>query len=153
MNASSTSSSSEVKKGETMLDTQFATAGSRALNSSGLLRGSSPESNAGAAKRFRNERLTTVIGPLPRSERCGRGRQGGPMNNESITFAVQEPYAAVVCGNTIAGATPLEALGRALGYTQKELALAGDVLNRFVWQSPVGEDSEQTLGDKVRKAA
>jgi hypothetical protein len=75
------------------------------------------------------------------------------MNNESINFAAQESYAAVICEQTIAGAAPLEALGRALGYTQKELAIAGDVLSRFVWHSPVGDDSEQTLEDKVRKAA
>ncbi len=75
------------------------------------------------------------------------------MNNESITFAAQVPYAAVICERTIASAAPMEALGRALGYTQKELAIAGDVLSRFVWQRPVGDDSEQTLEDKARKAA
>jgi hypothetical protein len=74
------------------------------------------------------------------------------MNNESINFAAQEPYAAVICEQTIASAATLEALGRALGYTQKELALAGDVLSRFVWHSPVGDDGEQTLEDP-RKAA
>ena len=30
----------------------------------------------------------------------------------------------------------LEALGRILGYTQKQLALAGDTLSRFSWRSP-----------------
>ncbi len=75
------------------------------------------------------------------------------MNNESINFAAQEPYAAVICEQTIASATPLEALGRALGYTQKELAIAGDVLSRFVWQRPSGDDGEQTLEAKARQAA
>ena len=99
------------------------------------------------------ERLTAVIGPLLRSERRGRGTQGGPMKNESIAFAVKEPYATSNCEKIGAGVMPLEVLGRSLGYTRKELVVAGEVLNRFVWRRPVSDDSEKTLEDKAHKAA
>jgi hypothetical protein len=75
------------------------------------------------------------------------------MKNESITFARKEPSATTVCEKIGAGVAPLEALGRALGYTQKELAFAGNVLNRFVWRYPVSADHEKTLEDKAHKAA
>jgi len=55
------------------------------------------------------------------------------MNNPCIRLAVTESYAVPACAQT-AGAAPLEALGRALGYTERELALAGEVLNRFMWR-------------------
>jgi hypothetical protein len=56
---------------------------------------------------------------------------GDPMKNESITVTANESYAAFVCGKADAGAAPLEAVGRALGYTEKEFAIASDILNRF----------------------
>ena len=73
------------------------------------------------------------------------------MKNESITLAVNNPYAAVARGKASAGVAPVEAVGRALGYTDKELLLAGDVLNRLVWRYPVSD--EKTLEAKAHKAA
>jgi len=75
------------------------------------------------------------------------------MKNESITLAVNEPYAAVVPGKASTGVAPVEAVGRALGYTEKELLLAGDVLNRLVWRYPVSDDREKTLEARTHKAA
>ena len=63
------------------------------------------------------------------------------MNNESI-FAVEESNSAVVGGKFSAGEAPLEAVGRSLGYTRKELDLAGDVLTRFVWRYPAEPSRE-----------
>jgi hypothetical protein len=51
-------------------------------------------------------------------------------------FAAKKPCAATVRGETTVGATPVEVVARALGYTQKELLLAADVLNRFAWRYP-----------------
>jgi len=34
----------------------------------------------------------------------------------------------------------LEALGRILGYTDKQLAATGDILSRFTWRSPLQYD-------------
>jgi hypothetical protein len=90
------------------------------------------------------DKLIAVIGRLLRFERPGRGTQflqGGPMNNESI-LAVKDPNAALVCGKSSAAEAPLEAVGRSLGYTRKELDLAGDVLTRFVWRYPAEPSRE-----------
>ncbi len=73
------------------------------------------------------------------------------MKNESITLAVNKTYAAAVRGKASASVAPVEAVGRALGYTEKELLLAGDVFNRFVWRSPASD--EKTLEAKAHKAA
>ena len=48
------------------------------------------------------------------------------MKNEAITTAVEEHYAAVARGETAACAAPLEHVAKAIGYTDEELALAGD---------------------------
>jgi hypothetical protein len=102
------------------------------------------------------DKLTAVIGPLLRSERPGGGTQrpeGVPMKNKSITLAVEEPYAAVVGGE--AGTAPLEAVGRALGYSEKELVLAADVLNRFAWRRPAEpsrKDANATEAGRNRAA-
>jgi len=100
------------------------------------------------------DKLTAAIGPLLRSERRGRRTQGGgPMKNESISLAVDKSSTAVVRGKASAGVAPVEAVGRALGYTEKELLLAGEVLNRLVWRYPVSDDREKTLEAKAHKAA
>jgi len=102
------------------------------------------------------DKLTAVIAPLLRSERPGVGTQrpeGVPMKNKSITLAVEEPYAAAVGGE--AGTAPVEAVGRALGYTEKELVLAADVLNRFAWRYPAEpspQDANLTDADRNRAA-
>ena len=75
------------------------------------------------------------------------------MKNESITLAVDKSSTAVVRGKASAGVAPVEAVGRALGYTEKELLLAGEVLNRLVWRYPVSDDREKTLEAKAHKAA
>jgi hypothetical protein len=51
-------------------------------------------------------------------------------------FAVKNPCAAIVREEPTEGAAPVEVVARALGYTQKELLLAADVLNRFAWRHP-----------------
>lgn len=48
------------------------------------------------------------------------------MKNESITNAVQEHYASVARGETSACGGPVEDVARSIGYTDEELALAGD---------------------------
>ncbi|MGA2960834.1 MAG: hypothetical protein ABSD96_04125 [Candidatus Korobacteraceae bacterium] len=58
------------------------------------------------------------------------------MKNESITRAVKESSAAVACGKERPGVVPIAAVSRALGYTESELFIAGDILNRFVWRYP-----------------
>jgi hypothetical protein len=49
-------------------------------------------------------------------------------------FAVKKPCAARVREEPRVGAAQVEAVARALGYTEKELLLAADVLNRFAWR-------------------
>lgn len=98
-------------------------------------------------------KLTAAIDRLLRFERTGRGTQGGPMKNESIAFDVQEPYATAICEQAVEVVAPLEALGRSLGYTEKELFLAGNVLNRFAWRYPASDNREKNLAARVRKAA
>ena len=48
------------------------------------------------------------------------------MKNESITTAVEEHYAAVARGETSACCGPLDHVARSIGYSDEELALAGD---------------------------
>ena len=51
-------------------------------------------------------------------------------------FAAKKSCAATVVEAPRAGAAQVEAVARALGYTEKELLLAGNVLNRFAWRYP-----------------
>jgi arsenite methyltransferase len=48
------------------------------------------------------------------------------MKNEAITTAVEEHYAAVARGETSACGAPVEDVARSIGYSDEELALAGD---------------------------
>ena len=48
------------------------------------------------------------------------------MKNEAITTAVEEHYAAVARGETSACGAPVDDVARSIGYTDEELALAGD---------------------------
>ena len=48
------------------------------------------------------------------------------MKSESITTAVEEHYAAVARGETSACGAPVEDVARSIGYSDEELALAGD---------------------------
>jgi SAM-dependent methyltransferase len=48
------------------------------------------------------------------------------MKNEAITDAVQEHYASVARGETSACGAPVEDVARSIGYSEEELALAGD---------------------------
>ncbi len=48
------------------------------------------------------------------------------MKNENVTLAVEEHYAAVARGEASACAIPTEDLARSIGYSDEELALAGD---------------------------
>ncbi len=48
------------------------------------------------------------------------------MKNESITTAVREHYGSVARGEASACGAPVEDVARAIGYTEEELALAGD---------------------------
>jgi SAM-dependent methyltransferase len=48
------------------------------------------------------------------------------MKNDTITIAVEEHYAAVARGEASACAVPTHELARTIGYTDEELALAGD---------------------------
>jgi len=104
------------------------------------------------------DKLAAVIGPLLRSERPGGGTEHpleDPMKNKSITLAVKEPYAAVVGGEASVGVAPVEAVGRALGYTEKELVFAADVLNRFAWRypsEPSPKDANSTEAGRNRAA-
>ncbi len=58
------------------------------------------------------------------------------MKNESMTLTMEEPYTAVTCGTSSADLAPVEAVGRALGYTRMEQSFAADVLSRFAWSYP-----------------
>ncbi len=69
------------------------------------------------------------------------------MTNECIPVYLAQPSVAPVPREPAAEAAPLEALGRILGYTDKQLALAGDVLSRFAWRSPsqpAGHSAQKT---------
>ena len=48
------------------------------------------------------------------------------MKNETITAAVQDHYAAVARGEASACGAPVDEVARSVGYTDEELALAGD---------------------------
>ncbi len=48
------------------------------------------------------------------------------MKNEAITSAVEEHYAAVARGEASACGAPIEDVARSIGYSDEELALAGD---------------------------
>lgn len=48
------------------------------------------------------------------------------MKNETITTAVQEHYAAVARGEASACGAPVEDVAKSIGYTEEELAIAGD---------------------------
>jgi len=48
------------------------------------------------------------------------------MKNEAMTTAVEEHYAAVARGETSACGAPVDDVARSIGYTDEELALAGD---------------------------
>jgi SAM-dependent methyltransferase len=48
------------------------------------------------------------------------------MKNEAVTTAVEEHYAAVARGEASACGAPAEDVARAIGYSEQELALAGD---------------------------
>src|SRR3954452_18389125 len=48
------------------------------------------------------------------------------MKNETITTAVEEHYAAVARGEASACAVPKDDLAKTIGYSQEDLALAGD---------------------------
>src|SRR5664279_437216 len=48
------------------------------------------------------------------------------MKNEAITTAVEEHYAAVARGETSGCGAPVDDVARSIGYTDEELALAGD---------------------------
>lgn len=48
------------------------------------------------------------------------------MKNESVTTAVEEHYAAVARGEASACGAPVEDVARSIGYSEEELAFAGD---------------------------
>ena len=48
------------------------------------------------------------------------------MESESITTAIREHYGAVARGEAAACGAPVEDVARSIGYTEEELALAGD---------------------------
>ncbi len=48
------------------------------------------------------------------------------MKNESLTTAVEEHYAAVARGESSACAAPVGDVARSIGYSEQDLALAGD---------------------------
>ena len=58
------------------------------------------------------------------------------MKNEAVTRNVKVSDATMTGREAKAGPAPLETVGRSLGYTERELVLAVDVLKRFVWQRP-----------------
>jgi hypothetical protein len=99
------------------------------------------------------DKLATLIRQLPRHgyrDRETQRHRRKPMKNESVTLAVIDSCAQEETNTRLAS---VEAVGRALGYTEKELLLAGDVLNRLVWRYPVSNGREKTLEAKVHKAA
>jgi hypothetical protein len=51
-------------------------------------------------------------------------------------FAAKEPCVALVRREPSADEAPVEVVARTLGYTEKELLFAGNVLNRFTWRYP-----------------
>ena len=66
------------------------------------------------------------------------------MNNPSITAVLNESMAASPCTPASTGSVPLETLGRLLGYTEKELVLASEVLSQFTWNAPAKSGSHRT---------
>ena len=58
------------------------------------------------------------------------------MKNDTITYPVENPYTAVVPGEGSVDVVSVEAVGRALGYTNDESFFANDVLSRFTWRRP-----------------
>jgi hypothetical protein len=58
------------------------------------------------------------------------------MKSQSGALAVKDSYTVTVCGKARSGLVSAQAVGRALGYTEKELTLARDLLKRFAWRCP-----------------
>lgn len=56
------------------------------------------------------------------------------MNNEISILVVKEPKTVVTGEESRAAVAPAEVVGRVLGYTEKELLLAGNVLDQFAWR-------------------
>jgi hypothetical protein len=88
------------------------------------------------------DQVTAGIRRLRGLQERGRERQllqgEEPMQNECMTCAVQESYAAIACAETDTCLAPVEAVARALGYTGRELAVAKNLLNQFAWRYPTG---------------
>jgi len=100
----------------------------------------------------RNDKIATRIRRWLRWQRLGRTTQrlqGEPMKNQSIALAVKEPYATTICENRGSCFASVQAVGRALGYTGKELTLANVVLKRFAWRYPAEPRTEGTEPAKV----
>ena len=83
------------------------------------------------------------------------------MNNACMTRAVSETC-AVPPRVESAGAAPLEVLARLLGYTERELALASNVLSQFAWRhapnsahasAPAAEAESSDSGPDRKRAA
>jgi hypothetical protein len=83
-----------------------------------------------------NDKLAAVIRLLLRDGSRGRetqSHQEEPMKNESMTLTVDDTYTTttVAYKEVNTSLAPIETVGRSLGYTEKQLSLAGDALNRF----------------------
>jgi hypothetical protein len=58
-----------------------------------------------------------------------------PMSVEAVSLMAEEPGPVLVSRREAgARAVPVETVARALGYTDYQFALAGDLLNRFAWR-------------------
>jgi hypothetical protein len=57
-----------------------------------------------------------------------------PMNIEAITLVGEQDSIRAIRGKNDCRVAPLESVAGALGYTEKEMDLAGGVLNRFAWR-------------------
>ena len=78
-------------------------------------------------------------------------RGNGKQMSKSLSKSLKNRPAATVREEPRVGAAPVEVVARALGYTEKELLLAGNVLNGFAWRYPA-EPSRKNVNSTETEA-
>jgi hypothetical protein len=73
------------------------------------------------------------------------------MKNQFVARVVKALFATPARKEPNAGHVPPKAVGRSLGYTEKELSIALEVLDRFDWQRPA-EQSDRNEEATEEKA-
>jgi hypothetical protein len=75
------------------------------------------------------------------------------MKAELDTVAVTKPCAEASHEERSSGLASINAVARALGFTDTELLFAADVLNRYVWRYSANPGGKKTSDARGNKAA